>query len=51
VEATGKKTKFSKIAESLEASERPTDFDRSIKDFSYLIMKITFVFGYLYFFG
>jgi len=43
VEATGKKTKFSKIAESLEASERPTDFDRSIKDFSYLIMKITFV--------
>ncbi len=43
VEVTGKKTKFSKIAESLEAPERPTDFDRSIKDFSYLIMKITFV--------
>lgn len=43
VEATGKKTKFSKIAESLEEVERPTDFDRSIKDFSYLIMKTTFV--------
>jgi len=43
VEATGKKTKFSKIAESIEAPEKPTDFDRSIKDFSYLIMKITFV--------
>lgn len=43
VEVTGKKTKFSKIAESIEVPERPTDFDRSIQDFSYLIMKITFV--------
>jgi Mg2+-importing ATPase len=43
VEVTGKKTKFSKIAESIEAPENPTDFDRSIKDFSYLIMKITFI--------
>lgn len=43
VETTGTKTKFSKIAESLETPERPTNFDRSIKDFSYLIMKITFI--------
>ncbi len=43
VEQTGKKTKFSKIAESLEAKQRPTEFERSIKDFSYLIMKITFI--------
>ncbi|MDR3642368.1 MAG: magnesium-translocating P-type ATPase [Candidatus Doudnabacteria bacterium] len=43
VELTGKKTKFSKIAESLEENQRPTEFERSIKDFSYLIMKITFV--------
>jgi Mg2+-importing ATPase len=43
VETTGKQTKFSKIAESIEEAERPTDFDRSIKDFSFLIMKITFV--------
>jgi len=43
VEVTGKKTKFSKIAESLEENQRPTEFERSIKDFSYLIMKITFV--------
>lgn len=43
VELTGKKTKFSKIAESLEEQQKPTEFDRSIKDFSYLIMKITFI--------
>ncbi len=43
VELTGRQTKFSHIAQSLEGSEQPTEFDRSIKDFSYLIMKITFV--------
>jgi Mg2+-importing ATPase len=43
VELTGRQTKFSKIAESLEQQERPTEFERSIKDFSYLIMKITMI--------
>jgi len=39
VEFTGRQTKFSKIAESLSSRKRPTEFERSIKDFSYLIMK------------
>ena len=43
VELTGKKTKFSKIAESIEQHPPPTEFERSIKDFSYLIMKITMI--------
>lgn len=43
VEFTGRQTKFSHIAQSLEGAEQPTEFDRNIKDFSYLIMKITFV--------
>ena len=42
VVSTGKNTKFSHIAESLIHKEAPTEFDRSIKDFSYLIMKATF---------
>ena len=43
VVATGKNTKFSHIAENLIHKEIPTEFDRSIKDFSFLIMKATFL--------
>ncbi len=43
VEITGHKTKYSHIAESIGGGEQPTEFDRNITDFSYLIMKITFV--------
>lgn len=39
---TGQTTKFGKIAEALTKKEDLTEFDKSIKDFSYLIMKITF---------
>lgn len=42
VTLTGQATKFGKIAESLIKKEEPTEFDKSIKDFSYLIMRITF---------
>lgn len=41
--ATGRKTKFSSIAETLTRKEEPTDFDRGIKDFSVLIMKVILV--------
>jgi Mg2+-importing ATPase len=40
---TGRKTKFSGIAEMLLKKEEPTDFDRGIKDFSVLIMKVIMV--------
>ncbi|MEK7646961.1 MAG: magnesium-translocating P-type ATPase [Patescibacteria group bacterium] len=43
VSVTGKNTKFGKIAEALSKKEEPTDFDRGMKDFSVLIMKITFL--------
>jgi Mg2+-importing ATPase len=43
VELTGRQTKFSKIAASISSAQQPTEFDRGITDFSYLIMKITFV--------
>lgn len=43
VKATGKNTKFSHIAETLIKHEEPTEFDRGIKEFSSLIMKLTFV--------
>ncbi len=43
VTATGGKTKFSSIAASVTAPDQPTEFDRSIKNFSFLIMKITFL--------
>lgn len=43
VEATGHKTKFSHIAEMLLKREEPTEFDRNISDFSFLITKITIV--------
>lgn len=40
---TGKKTKFGSIAETLMRKEEPTEFDRGIKDFSVLIMKMIFI--------
>lgn len=43
VTSTGKNTKFSKIAEALVKKEEPTDFDRGMKDFSFLILKMTFI--------
>ena len=43
VKSTGKNTKFSHIAETLIKREMPTEFDRGIKEFSTLIMKLTFV--------
>ncbi len=43
VERTGHATKFSHIARALSADEQPTEFDREIKDFSLLIIKITSV--------
>ncbi|MDR3519852.1 MAG: magnesium-translocating P-type ATPase [Candidatus Pacebacteria bacterium] len=42
VKATGKNTKFSHIAETLIKHQEPTEFDRGIKEFSTLIMKLTF---------
>ncbi|GAC1371040.1 MAG: magnesium-translocating P-type ATPase [Candidatus Saccharimonadales bacterium] len=41
VEQTGTGTKFSHIAHALGSQEVPTEFDREIKDFSVLIIKIT----------
>jgi Mg2+-importing ATPase len=41
VELTGSNTKFSHIAKALSSSAAPTEFDREIKDFSLLIIKIT----------
>ncbi len=38
---TGKSTKFSHIAHALSGRDQPTEFDREIKDFSLLIIKIT----------
>jgi Mg2+-importing ATPase len=43
VERTGHATKFSHIARELASDEQPTEFDREIKDFSLLIVKITSV--------
>ncbi|HEX3081838.1 MAG TPA: magnesium-translocating P-type ATPase [Candidatus Saccharimonadia bacterium] len=43
VARTGKATKFSHIAQALSSQESPTEFDREIKDFSLLIIKITTV--------
>jgi Mg2+-importing ATPase len=42
VTAIGKSTKFGAIAGSLSRKEEPTEFDRGIKDFSFLIMRVTF---------
>ena len=43
IRETGNRTKFSQIAESLSHRDEPTNFDKGIKDFSYLILKIIFV--------
>ncbi|HVQ44131.1 MAG TPA: magnesium-translocating P-type ATPase [Candidatus Saccharimonadia bacterium] len=43
VEQTGAGTKFSHIARALSSQDTPTEFDREIKDFSLLIIKITTV--------
>lgn len=39
---TGKSTKFSHIAQALQSVHRVTEFEKEIKDFSVLIIKITF---------
>lgn len=41
VTATGKDTKFSQIAQSLGQSSQETEFDRGIKNFSAIIVKVT----------
>src|SRR5579859_1051818 len=41
VTQTGKHTKFSHIAAALQSTKRLTEFEREIKDFSLLIVKIT----------
>ncbi len=42
VTQTGSRTKFAHIAAALQSSKRTTEFEREIKDFSVLIIKITF---------
>lgn len=42
VTATGRRTKFAHIAQALQSTHRATEFEREIKDFSVLIIKITF---------
>jgi Mg2+-importing ATPase len=39
---TGRQTKFAHIAAALQSTKRPTEFQKEIKDFSVLIIKITF---------
>lgn len=41
VVATGRQTEFSKVASALSRREEPTEFDRGMRDFSALIMKVT----------
>lgn len=43
VTRTGPKTEFGRVAERLVGDEPPTDFERSIKQFSVFLMKITAV--------
>ena len=43
VTATGARTKFAHVAQALQSTHRTTEFEREIKDFSVLIIKITFV--------
>ena len=43
VTATGKDTKFGAIARSLSEREAPTEFDKNIRDFSVLVMRMTFM--------
>ncbi len=49
VEETGANTKFSHVAHALSAATGPTEFDREIKDFSVLIIKITTVLVFIIF--
>ncbi len=42
VTATGTKTKFGEIAERLETRPPPTEFDRGIRRFGFLIMRLVF---------
>ncbi len=42
VTATGRNTKYSHIAVSINEHEAPTEFDREIKDFSLLVIRLTF---------
>jgi len=42
VTQTGKNTRFAHIAAALQSGRRSTEFEREIKDFSTLIIKITF---------
>ncbi len=42
VTKTGQATKFAHIAQALQSAHRTTEFEREIKDFSVLIIKITF---------
>jgi len=43
VNKTGKDTEFGKIAERLERAETETTFDKQLKSFSFLILKVTFL--------
>jgi Mg2+-importing ATPase len=49
--ATGAATKFGKIVDALEKKDLPTEFDRSISEFSRLIMKVTFLLVLFVFFA
>lgn len=49
VQQTGLNTEFSNIAKSLQ-SQNLTDFEKGIKDFSFLVMRLTFVLVILIFF-
>ncbi|MEK7500258.1 MAG: magnesium-translocating P-type ATPase, partial [Patescibacteria group bacterium] len=40
---TGSRAEFGKIAERLSANEEETSFDRGLKEFSFLIMRLTFI--------
>jgi len=41
VTQTGTRTRFAHIAKALQSTRRPTEFEREIKDFSVLIIKLT----------
>ena len=49
--ATGASTKFGKIVAALEKKDLPTEFDRSISEFSRLIMKVTLLLVLFVFFA
>ncbi len=42
VTATGKQTKFSHIAAAITGADAPTEFDREMSEFSFLIVRLTF---------